>query len=66
VHEALVRHYPDLSDYDLYMAGPPAMIEAAKESFAACGLPDAQLFYDSFEYGSDTLKAIAAQAAKSQ
>jgi CDP-4-dehydro-6-deoxyglucose reductase, E3 len=50
VHEAVVADYPDLSGYEVYMSGPPAMIDAAKSIFAARGLPEDQLFYDSFDY----------------
>jgi len=50
VHEALVHDYPDLSGFELYMAGPPAMIEAAKVAFASHGLPREHLHFDSFEY----------------
>ncbi|HHW76568.1 MAG TPA: CDP-6-deoxy-delta-3,4-glucoseen reductase [Xanthomonadaceae bacterium] len=50
VHEAVAADYPDLSDCDVYMSGPPPMIEAAKPVFAAQGLPADQLFYDSFEF----------------
>ena len=50
VHEAVAADYPDLSGYDVYMSGPPPMIEAAKPAFAARGLPAEQLFYDSFEF----------------
>jgi CDP-4-dehydro-6-deoxyglucose reductase len=50
VHEALVHDCPDLSACDLYMAGPPAMIEAAKAAFAARGLPREQLHFDSFDF----------------
>ncbi|MFO1350429.1 MAG: CDP-6-deoxy-delta-3,4-glucoseen reductase [Gammaproteobacteria bacterium] len=53
VHAAVAADYPDLRGVDLYMSGPPAMIEAAKAAFAARGLPEAQLFYDSFEYAMD-------------
>ncbi len=53
VHAAVAADYPDLSGYDVYMSGPPAMIEAAKHSFLASGLPREQLFYDSFDYASD-------------
>lgn len=52
VHEGVLRQYPDLSGFDVYMAGPPAMIEAAKLDFEAAGLPSNQLFFDSFEYAS--------------
>jgi CDP-4-dehydro-6-deoxyglucose reductase len=58
VHEAVASDYPDLSGYEVYMSGPPPMIDAAKRAFAERGLPEDQLFYDSFDYGSDTLDAI--------
>jgi CDP-4-dehydro-6-deoxyglucose reductase len=52
VHEAVAADYPDLSGYDVYMSGPPPMIEAAKPVFVAQGLPAEQLFYDSFEFSA--------------
>lgn len=54
VHEAVLRAYPDLSGFDVYMSGPPPMIEAAKSAFAAHGLPDDRRYYDSFDYAEDT------------
>ncbi len=53
VHTAVAEDHPDLSEHEVYMSGPPAMIEAARRDFAARGLPDEQLFYDSFEYARD-------------
>ena len=50
VHAAVAADYPDLSGHDVYLSGPPPMIEAAKTTFAAQGLPAEQLFYDSFEF----------------
>ncbi|MGM0552383.1 MAG: CDP-6-deoxy-delta-3,4-glucoseen reductase [Pseudomonadota bacterium] len=47
-HQAVLEACPDLAAYDVYMAGPPAMIEAASEAFLAVGLPEEQLHYDSF------------------
>lgn len=55
VHEALLEDYKELHPFDLYMAGPPPMIESAKIAFAKADLPDEQLYYDSFEFGSDVL-----------
>ena len=52
VHEALLRAYPDLSGHDVYMAGPPPMIQAARAAFTAAGLPEDQIFYDSFDYAA--------------
>ena len=50
VHEALAADYPDLSGHDIYMAGPPAMIEAARTLFPQQGLVPGRLFFDSFDY----------------
>ena len=50
VHEAVAADYPELRGHDVYMSGPPPMIQAAKAAFADRGLPAEQLFYDSFEF----------------
>jgi CDP-4-dehydro-6-deoxyglucose reductase len=50
VHSTVAQDNPDLTQHQVYMSGPPAMIEAAKSAFFAHGLPDDQLFYDSFDY----------------
>jgi CDP-4-dehydro-6-deoxyglucose reductase, E3 len=52
VHEAVLRHYPELAAYDVYMAGPPVMVEATKKAFSETGLPEGQLHFDSFEFSS--------------
>lgn len=49
VHDAVTRYYPDLSAFDVYMAGPPPMIKAARDAFSSASLPADRLFYDSFE-----------------
>lgn len=53
VHEAVTRHFPDLSGFQVYASGPPPMIEAVRESLPAHGLPEDQLFFDSFEFSYD-------------
>ncbi len=50
VHSAVAKDYPDLSGFDVYMSGPPPMIEAGKQVFSIQGLPTTQLYYDSFDY----------------
>lgn len=60
VHEAVAADFPDLAGYDVYLSGPPPMVQAAKAAFLAQGLPEAQLFSDAFEYSADTLKAMQA------
>lgn len=57
VHEALLADYPDLSGHDMYMSGPPPMIDAARHAFVERhGLPGDRLFYDSFEFSPDTVR----------
>jgi CDP-4-dehydro-6-deoxyglucose reductase len=63
VHEALLADHPDLSGHDLYMSGPPAMIDAAHPLFLDAGLPEERLYYDSFEYAPDVLAQIMAARA---
>jgi CDP-4-dehydro-6-deoxyglucose reductase len=50
VHDIVAKKFPDLSAHDVYLCGPPPMIEAAKKSFTALGLPEERLFFDSFEF----------------
>ena len=61
VHEAVIDQYPDLSGHDVYMSGPPGMIDAARPAFLAHGLPERRLFYDSFEFGLDVPVRVLAQ-----
>jgi CDP-4-dehydro-6-deoxyglucose reductase len=61
VHQAVIDAYPNLAPYDVYMSGPPAMIDAAKPAFLACHLPQSRLYYDSFEFGADVPVRILAQ-----
>ena len=65
VHEAVVADHPDMSGFDVYMAGPPPMIKAARDAFKAAGLSEDRMFYDAFEYGAAADKP-AADAASSQ
>ena len=61
VHEAVLDRYPQLDGHDVYMSGPPAMIDAARHAFTAAGVDRQRLFYDSFEFGSDVPVKILAR-----
>lgn len=61
VHDAVLQDFADLSLFDVYLSGPPPMINAAKSTFVAKGAVPEQMYSDSFEYGVDTLKAMAAK-----
>jgi CDP-4-dehydro-6-deoxyglucose reductase len=53
VHEVVLRDFPDLAPFDVYAAGPPALIEAIRAKFPRQGLRKDRLFFDSFDYASD-------------
>jgi CDP-4-dehydro-6-deoxyglucose reductase, E3 len=50
VHDAVLADYPNLGTFDVYAAGPPAMIEAIRATFPARGLTEDRLHFDSFDY----------------
>jgi CDP-4-dehydro-6-deoxyglucose reductase len=57
VHEAVLADFDDLSGYQVYACGGPAMIDAARTSFTTTrGLPEAEFFADSFTYAAVTEK----------
>jgi len=53
VHETVVDTVANLSDHDVYMSGPPAMVSAGRNAFLKAGLDENQLFYDSFDFAPD-------------
>jgi len=52
VHAAVIEDFTDLSGFDVYVAGPPPMVDAVKENFSKQGLSDDRLFCDSFEFAA--------------
>ncbi|MGV6857803.1 MAG: CDP-6-deoxy-delta-3,4-glucoseen reductase [bacterium] len=52
VHEAVLEDHADLSGFDVYLCGPPPMIQAARVPFLIKNLPEEQIFSDSFEFSS--------------
>jgi CDP-4-dehydro-6-deoxyglucose reductase len=61
VHDAVINDYPDLAGFDVYMSGPPAMIDVAKHAFFEHGVEERRLFYDSFEFGLDVPVRVLAR-----
>ena len=55
VHEAVLHDIDRLDGYDVYAAGPPAMIAAVRREFASRGADASRLFFDSFDYAPDAL-----------
>jgi len=50
VHQAVLQDIPDLSGYQVYCCGAPAMVEAAHRDFVAAGLPENEFFSDAFTF----------------
>ncbi len=52
VHEQVLKEYPSPSGHEIYMAGPPVMIVAAREALRKAGVADDAMYYDAFEYAA--------------
>ena len=63
VHEAVLEDFADLDKYDVYAAGPPAMIAAVRREFGRRGVAPSRLFFDSFDYAPDALERQRMSAA---
>lgn len=53
VHTAVLADHPNLTGFEVYAAGPPAMIEAIRASFPDQGLDPDRLYFDSFDYAPE-------------
>jgi CDP-4-dehydro-6-deoxyglucose reductase len=49
VHEAVLRGVAGLAGFDIYAAGPPAMIDAIRHELPRQGADPARIFFDSFD-----------------
>jgi CDP-4-dehydro-6-deoxyglucose reductase, E3 len=55
VHQAVVDDFPDLSGYEVYACGAPAMVNAAREDFTSTrGLPQTAFHADAFLTQAET------------
>ena len=52
VHKTVLEHFPDMSAVDVYISGPPVMIDTAKIAFIDSGLSEDRMFSDAFEYNA--------------
>jgi CDP-4-dehydro-6-deoxyglucose reductase len=50
VHQAIMDDFPDLSGFDLYAGGSPAMVYAGQDAFAEIGLDQSRYYSDAFEF----------------
>ena len=55
VHQAVLDDFSDLSGYQVYACGGPAMVDSARTSFSSTrALPPDEFFADSFTYAAQT------------
>ena len=59
VHQAVAKQFVDLSEFDIYISGPPPMVNAAVDVFVQQNAKKGNMFSDAFEYSADAVKAIA-------
>jgi len=52
VHEVAAASGPPLTECEVYVAGPPALIEAVRERYPALGVSGDRLYFDSFDYAA--------------
>jgi CDP-4-dehydro-6-deoxyglucose reductase len=50
VHEAVIRKVAGLAGFEIYAAGPPAMIDAVRAALPAQGADPERIYIDSFDY----------------
>ncbi|HEY7378913.1 MAG TPA: 2Fe-2S iron-sulfur cluster-binding protein [Steroidobacteraceae bacterium] len=62
VHEVVFEQYPELASHEVYVSGPPALVEAVKSGALQRGLASERLHFDSFEYAPDALAKMRARA----
>ena len=61
VHEAVLTDFADLSGYQVYASGAPAMVDSARDSFVKTRrLPEDEFFADAFVYAADAETASVA------
>jgi CDP-4-dehydro-6-deoxyglucose reductase len=56
VHQAVLDDFGDLSGYQVYACGAPAMTDLAKQTFAERGLPEDEFYCDAFTPSVDPKK----------
>ena len=50
VHEAVLEDFSSLAEFDVYVCGPPPMIQTVRESFLKRGLDENAIFSDMFAF----------------
>lgn len=54
ITDVVARLEPDLDDVDVYLCGPPPMVDAAMELLAAQGVEEDRIYFDKFTTSAET------------
>ncbi len=56
VHEAVCRHYDNVSKFDIYVSGPPIMVDCVRDNLLGRGLNPEHFHFDSFEFAPHNIE----------
>ncbi|HEX7964687.1 MAG TPA: CDP-6-deoxy-delta-3,4-glucoseen reductase [Gammaproteobacteria bacterium] len=62
VHDAVLADFADLSGHDIYLSGPPPMVNAARAAFPLHGADPLRIYSDSFDFPAEVRAALEAAA----
>jgi CDP-4-dehydro-6-deoxyglucose reductase len=66
VHDAVLADHADLSGHDIYLSGPPPMVNAARAAFPAHRADPLHMYSDSFDFPPEVRAALEAAAHSSE
>jgi CDP-4-dehydro-6-deoxyglucose reductase, E3 len=64
VHDAVLADFADLSGHDIYLSGPPPMVNAARTAFPLHHADPLHMYSDSFDFPAEVRAALEAEARK--
>jgi CDP-4-dehydro-6-deoxyglucose reductase len=64
VHDAVLADFADLSGHDIYLSGPPPMVNAARTAFPLHGADPLHIYSDSFDFPAEVRAALEKEARK--
>lgn len=53
VQDAVLNDFKDLTDFEVYASGPPAMVYAGRDAFVPYGIDPQNYYSDAFEFSND-------------
>jgi CDP-4-dehydro-6-deoxyglucose reductase, E3 len=66
VHDAVLADFADLSGHDIYLSGPPPMVNAARTAFPLHRADPLHIYSDSFDFPAEVRAALEAAARSAE